>query len=257
MNDRLKPSGSNDRAHAPRECGRAEDLLAYLYDEASPAESRGFAEHLNACAVCRDELAAFGGVREGINAWRSTIASAVPGIDFVPEPAEHRSASAPRRSALAALRQFFTLSPSWLRAAGVAAALAVFALAGLTVARTDVRWNDEGFALRMGVKETRVEVPVPGTFTEQQADEIAAAKVKAALDEQERVFKEREERLLVEAKAPQERQRPVPVLISADRQPRRDPPSNKVKRGDRRDNLLGEPDDEEVPGLYDLLHEAN
>ncbi|MDQ3805623.1 MAG: zf-HC2 domain-containing protein, partial [Acidobacteriota bacterium] len=68
MNEKTNPAGS---PAATPGCGRAADLVAYLYGEAGPAEARDFRLHLNACAACRDELAAFGDVRERGGEWRA------------------------------------------------------------------------------------------------------------------------------------------------------------------------------------------
>ena len=51
-------------------CARAEDLVAYLYNEATRDEAKDFEAHLHHCASCRTELAAFGGVREALGEWR-------------------------------------------------------------------------------------------------------------------------------------------------------------------------------------------
>lgn len=260
MNDKFKLSG-NDGRRASQECGRAEDLVAYLYGEASPAETKSFSLHLNACADCRNELESFGRVRAGLGDLREDVLSAAPRIDFVPTLAGKREVAARptrRLSALAALREFFTVSPLWLKAGQLAALLVVFVLVGLTVARTDVRWDDKGFAVQMGVKERTVEVSAAGTFTQQQVDEIAAQKVKVALDEQEKVFKAREEQLIAAAEASQEQQqRTIPVAVKDSAQPRRNQSPNKARRDSRQNNLLTQQEDDEVVSLYDLLREAN
>ena len=56
MNDR-------DRTPQSRECGG--DVAAYALGALDPAESDAFLRHLDACAVCRDELASF---QEVVNA---------------------------------------------------------------------------------------------------------------------------------------------------------------------------------------------
>lgn len=91
------------------DCERASDLIAFLYNEADEHERRDFQLHLNECSTCREEVASFGVVRESINAWRD---EALAG--FVSQPVTTKSN---RKSALAALRQFFDLSPLWLKAA--------------------------------------------------------------------------------------------------------------------------------------------
>lgn len=116
-------------------CGRAEDLVAYLYGEAAPAEAQDFEGHARQCASCREELAAFGAVREAIGEWRL---QSLPS----PEPLAVTSAHAAagnetyrrRRSALSALREFFTLSPAWMRAGVAAAGLIFCALTFIAVA---------------------------------------------------------------------------------------------------------------------------
>lgn len=87
-------------------CERTPDLMAFLYGEMNDGETRAFELHLRACGNCREELASFEVVRESITAWRDEVLSG-----FVSAPLQ------PRKSALAALRQFFDLSPLWLKAA--------------------------------------------------------------------------------------------------------------------------------------------
>lgn len=99
------------------DCERASDLIAFLYNEADEREQRDFQLHLNECSTCREEVASFGVVRESISAWRD---EALAG--FVSQPV---ATKATRKSALAALRQFFDLSPLWLKAA-TAFAVVVF-----------------------------------------------------------------------------------------------------------------------------------
>ena len=106
-------------------CERASDLIAFLYDEASESEKRDFELHLKECAGCRQEVASFGLVRESITAWRDEALSG-----FVSTPL---AATAPKKSALAALRQFFDLSPLWLKGATAFAVLALCVLAALAI----------------------------------------------------------------------------------------------------------------------------
>src|SRR5215216_5450043 len=101
------------------ECERASDLIAFLYNEADERERRDFQLHLNECSTCREEVASFGVVRKSITAWRD---EALAG--FVSQPVATN-----RESALAALRQFFDLSPLWLKGATAFAMLAFCVLA--------------------------------------------------------------------------------------------------------------------------------
>ena len=105
------------------DCERASDLIAFLYNEADERERRDFQLHLNKCSTCREEVASFGVVRESITAWRD---EALAG--FVSQPV---ATMATRKSALAALRQFFDLSPLWLKGATAFAAVAFCVLAAI------------------------------------------------------------------------------------------------------------------------------
>jgi hypothetical protein len=113
-------------------CARAEDLVAYLYHEASGSEAQDFERHTARCASCTAELAAFGQVRNGISEWRShslgLVAAVALANEVEPERELSQSTAARKPSALAALREFFALSPVWLRAATAVAGLAICAL---------------------------------------------------------------------------------------------------------------------------------
>ena len=110
----------NERNNSPG-CERASDLIAFLYNETNESENRDFERHLKECRACREEVASFGVVRESITAWRD---EALSGFVSTPLPA-----TPGRKSAIAALRQFFDLSPLWLKGATAFAILAFCALA--------------------------------------------------------------------------------------------------------------------------------
>jgi hypothetical protein len=174
-------------SETPRGCERAEELVTYLYGEATKAEAGLFRLHLEACAVCREELAALGGVRESFGAWRAEALGSIPSLNieeaFAPDTRVLPAATR-KRSARAALREFFSLSPLWLRAGAFAATLAVCALVALTLARAEVRWNSDGLAFRANAAERiikeRVEVPLQSGYTDEQVNAIIAQKVAAA-----------------------------------------------------------------------------
>lgn len=109
-------------------CERASDLIAFLYDEASQSEKRDFELHLKECAGCRQEVASFGVVRESITAWRDEALSG-----FVSTPLATTNT---KKSALAALRRFFDLSPLWLKGATAFALVAFCILAALAINRS-------------------------------------------------------------------------------------------------------------------------
>lgn len=108
-------------------CERADDLVSVLYGEASDGERRDFELHMKQCGSCRKEFAAFAQVRESVGEWRDEALSG-----FVPANA---AAVPVRKSALAAWRQFFDLSPLWLKGAVGFAAVVFCVLAALAVVR--------------------------------------------------------------------------------------------------------------------------
>ena len=116
-----------ERNHSPT-CERASDLIAFIYNEASEREAQDFQLHLRECSSCREEAASFGLVRESIIAWRD---EALAG--FVSTPVVTNTT---RKSALAALRQFFDLSPLWLKGATALALLAFCLLVGIVLFRS-------------------------------------------------------------------------------------------------------------------------
>ena len=115
---------------SPR-CDWTDQLVTVLYGEASEREARDFQVHLKECGSCRAEFAAFAEVRESIGEWRD---EALTGFVSSPATAALPAASL-RKSALAALRQFFDLSPLWLKGAVGFAAVVFCVLAALAVFR--------------------------------------------------------------------------------------------------------------------------
>jgi len=103
-------------------CERVPDLMSFLYREMDERETREFRLHLQQCGQCREEVASFGAMRESITAWRDEALSGFVST----QPVTTKS----NKSALAALRQFFALSPLWLKGATAFATLAFLALVG-------------------------------------------------------------------------------------------------------------------------------
>ncbi|HEU4770039.1 MAG TPA: zf-HC2 domain-containing protein [Pyrinomonadaceae bacterium] len=130
-------------------CERAPDLMAFLYHEMNERETREFELHLQQCGSCREELSSFGMVRESITAWRDEALSG-----FVSTPAPLPA----KKSALAALRQFFDLSPLWLKAATGFAVLAFCVLAAALFVVTSRKENSSNHAV----------------YTQQQVDRLVA-----------------------------------------------------------------------------------
>ncbi|HEX3557896.1 MAG TPA: zf-HC2 domain-containing protein [Pyrinomonadaceae bacterium] len=267
MNEKSNVTGLNNGAN-PRDCERAQEFVTYLYGEATPGESKAFEQHLANCAICRDELAAFGVVRGAVGEWKAGALSTVPSFDLgeaLTPVAASRRAPEQRRSAWAALREFFSLSPLWMQAGALAAALVVCVLAALTFARTEVRWDSNGLAFRTGVKERVVEkerviqTPVQTGYTQEQLNallkenaerEVAAARAKWEADNNGRVG-------ILEAALRQQRSATRGgATVARQQSPRRSAP------GSSRGAQLAEvdpfsPREERVPRLTDLLGAVN
>ena len=156
-------------------CHRAEDLVTYLYGEASEVDTLDFGRHLQQCDACRNEFAVFNQVHDSIQVWRTEAL----GASFDPAATAQPVIETPqfvrrerRLSALAALREFFTVSPRRVRGATAFAALLLLVLSGLMVARVfrkPVRiaqtedkkiYSQEELqnAVREAVKQTRADV---------------------------------------------------------------------------------------------------
>lgn len=117
-------------------CERAADLIGFLYGEVSEIEARRFERHLGECAACAAEFTAFGQIRESMVEWRneSLGLTGVPIVAAAPKLATSRSQSRmPAKSALAALREFFALSPFWMKGATALAAVLFCVCAVLAV----------------------------------------------------------------------------------------------------------------------------
>ena len=103
-------------------CGRENDLISFLYGEAGESEEHDFEKHLEHCNVCKSEMASFGRLRGSIGAWKQEALTAFAAAQ---RPSQFEASR--KRSALAALREFFDLSPLWLKGA-VAFATVLFCL---------------------------------------------------------------------------------------------------------------------------------
>jgi anti-sigma factor RsiW len=272
MKEKSNATGLNNGAN-PRGCERAEELVTYLYGEARPEDEKAFRQHLNACAVCREELAAFGAVREAVGEWRAQALSTVPSLNIGEElsPAinsHSRRAPERKRSAVAALREFFTLSPLWLQAGAAAAVLVVCGLAALTFARTEVRWDANGLAFRTGVKEGVVQapaqVPVKSGYTEDQLSAaVKQGEERGAASERARLEDEYAQRVsLLETQLQQQKLATRNAVLLANRQSPRRGPGNAQRTqlvDARRENedYFSTREERGVPRLTDLLGAVN
>jgi anti-sigma factor RsiW len=100
------------------QCDRKEDLVAYLYGEATAAEQASLESHLDECDPCNDELKAVGRVRDELSTWQ---------VGFAP-----RTELVLPRSKMDVLRELIGMFPIWARGlamAGTAAAIVLLAMA--------------------------------------------------------------------------------------------------------------------------------
>lgn len=123
-------------------CHRAEDLVTYLYGEATAEEARDFFAHLRQCDACRAEFGVFNQVHESIVTWRNEALGGVlqPQVSAAANQAVFANSEVVQHerklSAFASLREFFSVSPLWLRGATAFAGLALCALIVFAVSRT-------------------------------------------------------------------------------------------------------------------------
>lgn len=114
-----------------RRCDRENDLIALLYGEVNEREAQDFEDHLRACSECQSELSAFKPIRQSMIAWRDEALGRLRETALI-----EGQASVPRKqSAVAALREFFNLSPLWLKGAVAFASIVFCVFGSLALAR--------------------------------------------------------------------------------------------------------------------------
>jgi hypothetical protein len=93
-------------------CGRENDLVDFLYGELGLREKQNFQLHMQDCADCSSQLSSFNDIRESVVSWRNESLGVLTAS--VEHPAVARIDNS-KPSALSALREFFHLSPLWLK----------------------------------------------------------------------------------------------------------------------------------------------
>lgn len=149
-------------------CGDGETLVAYLYDDLDAPTTAAVVRHLAACAACRDEVAALGGVRQHLAQWtppapplRFTIVSEAQ----LPPPSNVVRPSVPA---------WYTL-PRWAQAVAATAALAV----GAGAANVQVRHDTTGWTFSTGWR-----TPVAPTVAAASALDVETRQSLAVLTQQ-------------------------------------------------------------------------
>jgi len=97
-------------------CERGNDLIAFLYGEIDERAARDFEQHLLNCADCESELGAFKQIRSSVVAWRQETLGAATATSVSASSAVGRASDLSKPSAIAAVREFFELSPLWMKA---------------------------------------------------------------------------------------------------------------------------------------------
>ncbi|MES1254147.1 MAG: hypothetical protein ABUS56_00965 [Acidobacteriota bacterium] len=129
-------------------------IVSYLYDEGESEARAAFDVHLDTCARCRDEVAAFEGLRTQLRQWTPPEPAGLPGG----RPFGGADAS-----------RGWTAIPVW---AQMAAAVLVLGVAA-GVARLDIRYDANGLRVRTGwspdAAATPPASPAPGGDAEWRA----------------------------------------------------------------------------------------
>lgn len=116
-------------------CEQGDDLIAFLYDELDKVKAETFERHVRSCSSCNRELTAFRNVRQSVISWRD---ESLGGSFAVAPPRLAASLVSEKPSALAAIREFFRLSPVWMKGALAFATVLFCVLAGLAVLRLGI-----------------------------------------------------------------------------------------------------------------------
>ncbi len=146
-------------------CGRSDDLIAFIYHELDEQAARNFQGHLRECTRCSAEVLSFGEIRQSIISWRdASLGSLAPIAGDRLEDHDARRAPSNRSSALAAIREFLFLSPAWLKGAAAFTSILFCVCAVLAIAYL----RDDRLVV--------VRAPATKVYSQQQLDaEIAKA----------------------------------------------------------------------------------
>lgn len=132
-------------------CDRKEDLVTYLYGEATAIERNSFERHLNECGDCGTELKAFGRVRDDLGAWQVGFA---PRTEFVPP-----------KTKVEVLRELIGMFPVWARGLAMAGAAAAVVLMALSV-----YGGRNGSPMSGGLSEQQVQAMVSKAVADERAN---------------------------------------------------------------------------------------
>jgi hypothetical protein len=129
-------NSEKNKFDSQNDCGRKEDLVTYLYGEASATERASFERHLGDCGECRNGLTAFGRVRHDLGAWQ---------LEQIARPEFTL-----RRSRLDILRELIGVFPVWVRGAAFIGAVAAMLVVSLSIAGTRIGMKDGNLTVSFG-----------------------------------------------------------------------------------------------------------
>lgn len=96
-------------------CERENDLIEFLHGELDEPAAQEFERHLTNCADCESEFREFKQIRSSVLAWRQETVGAAAVTSVSASQALGRASDLGKPLAMAALRQFFDLSPLWMK----------------------------------------------------------------------------------------------------------------------------------------------
>ncbi len=248
-----------DKELTSSSCARAEELVAYLYNEASETDSKDFERHMLTCASCEGELATFGHVRSSIAVWRShalgSEAHALATAAITPS-LELPQAAVRKPSAITALREFFALSPLWLRTATALTSLAICALVVWASAR--VMEEPRVLVVEKVVEKDPTQAQVDALVAKRVREELAAQSNRDERSSKEMMATASEQRGSTPAQSGPGRSVSAPGRAPATRRSPAPKVSTQEYEEIARDlQLVPTRDEEDLPRLIDLIDEAN
>ncbi len=151
-----------------KECGFADEIVAYIYDEIGQTERTKFESHLANCSACTDEFAGISNARFSIFEYQKEEFAhlATPEIVIPYAPKSHEVETA---GFFAGLRDMLTLS-GWSSAVAVAAA--VFVCIGLGFVAMNYVRSDQSIASN----KIPVNIPVIAPVVTTNPQEVAEQK---------------------------------------------------------------------------------
>ncbi len=241
----LSKNGHNSPA-----CAFADEIVSFLYDEATVSEKAAFVAHLDDCSNCSRELTDFGFVRTSVQNWRDqeVLALNMPKLElpvFEAEKPEIKPIIAVESASwLDNLRRLFSVSPKLAFGSVTLAVLAVCGLSALLILNSK---NDSEVVSNTN-KTTRSELPTPYNNPKPETAPVSPQKEEIANG----VDSEENEKS-VENKSPRENSKPSRLANSSGKQKFAAPKNNQTlaeRDFKNRKNRKDKQNDLDAPKLY-------